>query len=110
MTFECPCCGNPINAPPPVYELKRMPLVGIQKVILNSLIGAHPYGIHSDRMLTLLYSHHNEPDYAKTGISVMMGRLREKLKAHGWTIPQGHAGRGHKQVYRLTALVVDLPR
>lgn len=99
--YRCPCCDHPLPTRPLAPDLKHMPLVGVQKVVLDVLASKYPYGATQDTLLMHIYSGALEPDSASVGLGVQIHRLRAKLKPYGWTVPNNKTGKGVNKVYKL---------
>lgn len=99
--YRCPCCDHPLPTRPLAPDLKHMPLVGIQKLVLDALASKYPYGVTQETLLMRIYSGTNEPENAAVALGVQLHRLRAKLKPYGWTIPNNKTGRYVTKFYKL---------
>lgn len=101
MAVNCPCCGQPID------DSGARSLIGIrlgkqERAIILELVHAFPAGVTNEHMQTVLY--HDDPnggpEWSSKIVSILMWRVRKKVEAMGWTIPDG---RKHGD-YRLVRL------
>jgi len=99
----CPCCRQPMAAPPPmagVLDGLRRPQ---HRVIAEALIKAYPRPLSRDRLIELLYG--DDPDGGPEGagniVTVRIAHLRKELAPMGWTVNCNGRGRGYVGSYRL---------
>ncbi len=93
----CPCCGQSVVAPE--YRALASLKMGKQEAaLLGELVRVFPYGVTSSRMQDVLYMSDAKggPNYADKVVSMVVLRLRLKLTALGWTIPDGRTEGGYK--------------
>lgn len=102
--MNCPCCGQHIDELP-MNALAELPLPIVPRTIANALLKVYPRTISSDKLLSEVYTIHNEPEYARTALSVQLGKLRTHIEPYGWTVTNRKTGRGNKAQYKLEKLV-----
>ncbi len=106
MTVTCPCCGSEV----PEVKLDGLSYVQLgpsSGALLRALVEAYPRALSTDQLVFGIWRGHNyEPEYASNTVHVLLGRLRRKLKAHGWAITA--LGRGKQNsatpAYRLAQI------
>lgn len=101
----CPCCGRPMDALPPLEHLvlTMAPQGHVSRRIIKALVDAYPRAICGPRLHDIIYA--DDPDGGPlcNSVSVLMIRLRKKLRPYGWTVPHVKKGR-YSQGYRLAPL------
>lgn len=93
----CPHCQRETAAD--INDLLKLPIEPQQKVILRTLISAHPEYVTTDAICDALYS--GTKDGGLRSYSPALSRLRHLLKPYGWAIPHARQGRDRQGHYRL---------
>lgn len=73
---------------------------------MQALARIYPRATTKAHLVDALYAEdpNGGPETASMVIGVHLSRLRRRLPAYGWTIPQCSAGRGAQSRYRLEPL------
>lgn len=102
--MECPCCGSEMRNHFDLDQLKYVDFSEKEKLILDTLIKIYPRKTSMDFILQEMYPFDNEPDQSYQVFMVVIGRLRKKLPAYGWSIPRAGYGKSKKASYGLTSV------
>lgn len=99
----CPTCGQAVSEPPTMDALADGPFSRQQRIILRTLIRAHPRPVSLDSFVAALYE--TEADGGATDargvVRTQLVRIRSTLPAYGWRIPSLKGGAGNFGQYRL---------
>lgn len=85
----CKCCGQvlPLVLPAPLAALAQK-LPGKRRKMFERIYSAGPGGIHSDRLIHLIYGEDPDggPDWAQKCINVMAYKINSVLRPRGWRV------------------------
>jgi DNA-binding response OmpR family regulator len=99
----CPCC-NQLIEDVDVNMLRDVKTSLMRYYILEAMINSYPKHLTADQLIDAAYGGARIPDNVRNIISIQVGKLRDKLLDHGWTIPLPKSGRGNEAKYMLEKL------
>ncbi len=95
----CPCCGHKINANG-IQALSMINMGRQERAIIGELSRVFPRGVTNERMQAVLYADRDDggANYADKVVSIVIMRVRRKIEAFGWTIPDGRTEGGYRLI------------
>jgi len=85
--MQCPCCGQPVSQVP-FAALSEVSAGTVTGKILEALCEIYPRSMSYERLAYVVYGESDGPENEYNVLSVLVNKLRPKLKALGWDIPR----------------------